>query len=268
MLIYVASATTSGAVALFYLSKIAEIIEAKWSRRHFVISPLKWTFPGEQLIEAWLKYSHVRFTAKQWMGSIIGFVAIFALFGAIMPNIGLVSDISGLAMSISVIMFPFSKRKKFNMDMELQIQRMKRMLAKLYARGVRVDEMLPIVADAMEEGQFKRLLEQTILRTKTTDTIGQAIQWLSDEIQLPSLQALASIMVQGAQYADLPLDERLLQMAKKDREKALINYEKLAESKRTLAMVEAGGLIALPLIVLVAAFVFYYVFGMFSAIQF
>ncbi len=264
---WIVGVVTSGSLFLLWLSWIVERLEGRWSRRWFLPKSRKILLPFEHQIEAWLKYSRVRMTAKQWYGLIVVSLIIFPILGVVMPNVGVMGVITGLYFSGSVVMYPLQKRKTFNLDMERQIQRTKRMLAKLYERNVKPDEMLPILVDALEEGSFKSLVEQALHRTKTTDTLSEAIQWLSDEIQLPSLQSLAAVMVQGSHYANLPLDERLAHMAEKDREKVLINYDKLADGKRIRALLEAASLIALPLMGLTVAFTFTYILDQFSAIK-
>lgn len=264
---WVIGTLTSGSLFLMWISRSVKRWEGRWSRRRFLMTPRQILLPFEERIEAWLKYSHVKMTAKQWFGLVVGSLMGFSSLGILLPSMGVAGAAAGLYFSGSVIFYPFQKRKKFNLDMERQIQRTKRMLAKLYARHVNTDEMLPILTDALEDGAFKNHVVQAIQRTKTTDTLGDAIQWMSDEIQRPSLQALAAVLVQGTHYANLPLDERLAHMATKDREKALIQHEKLADQTRLRALVEAGSFIALPLIALLAVFVFEYVFKAFATIQ-
>ena len=264
---WVVGAVTSGSLFFLWLSRVVERFEGRWSRHHFRSQPRQIVLPFEHQIDEWLYYSHVKMTAKQWYGLILLFPVFFTMLGSLSGNFNVSGLAMGLYMSVSLILYPRQKRKKFTIDMELQVQRTKRMLAKLYARGMKSDEMLSVVADALEEGEYKHYVNQAMTRTKTTDTLAEAIQWISDQLQLPSLRALAIVMVQGFHYANLPLDERLAQMAAKDREKALINFDKLAEGKRMRALIEAGSFIVLPLIGLLAAFVFYYVYQKFTMTQ-
>lgn len=254
------SAITSGSLFVLWLSYVVKRLETRWKRHKFVV-------PFEQRIDAWLKYCHVKLTAKQWYGLIIGTLICFPLLGLLMPSTRMMGGVAGLYLAGNVVFYPFQKRKKFNLEMEQQVQHTKRMMAKLYERDVNTEEMLPILVDTLDDGQFTNYVIHAIERTQSTDTLADAIQWISDEIQLPSLQSLAAVLVQGTRYANLSLDERLAIMAAKDREKTLINYEKLADGKRIRALVEAGSFIALPLIGLLAAFVFEYVSHMFTSIQ-
>ncbi len=264
---WVVGAVTSGTFFLFWLSRMVEQLEVKWSRRHFRAIPRKMVLPFEYRIDEWLKYSHVKMTAKQWYGLVVFFPAFFTLLGSFTSHFSVSGLAMGLYMSVSLILYPRQKRKKVTLEMELQVQRTKRMLAKLYERKMKEDDMLMVVSDALEEGEYKKYVDQAIKRIKTTDTLAEAIEWMSDELQLPSLRALAIVMVQGFHYAKLPLDERLTKMAEKDRERALINFDKLAEGKRMRALVEAGAFIVLPLIGLLSVFVFYYVYQKFTMAQ-
>lgn len=264
---WVVGTVTSGSLFLLWLSRIVERIEGRWSRRYFRAKPRKIVLPFEHQIDEWLKYSHVKMTAKQWYGLILFFPVFFTILGSLSSRFSVAGLAMGLYMSVSLILYPRQKRKKFNLDMVMQIQRTKRMMAKLYARHVKTDEMLPLVADVLEDGEYKSYVNQAIARTKTMDTLAEAIEWMSDELQLTSLRALAIVMVQGFHYANLPLDVRLAKMAEKDRERALINFDKLAEGKRMRALVEAGAFIVLPLIGLLSVFVFYYVYQKFTMVQ-
>jgi hypothetical protein len=123
--------------------------------------------------------------------------------------------------------------------------------------------MLPIVSEVLEEGDFKSYIDGAIVRANSVDTVGEAIQWISDELRLPSLRALAIALVQGFHYENISLEERLLSMASKDREKVLINFDKVAESKRMKSLVEAGSFIVMPLIGLSVVLTFYYVYKQF-----
>ena len=260
-------AITSGSLSLLWLSRIVAVVEGRFSRHFFRARPRHVVLPFEHQADEFLKRSHVKMTAKQWYGLMVGIPIFVASLGLMTSGNWTIGLGVGLYLSVTLLLFPYQKRKKFNLDMGLQIQRTKRMMAKLYARDLQADEMLAVVVEALEDGESKNYMKLAIQRTKTVDTLSKAIEWMSDEIQVPSLRALAIVLMQGSHYANLPLDERLAKMAEKDRDKTLINYDKIAEGKRMRALLEAGTFVVFPLIGLLSAFVFYYVYQQFTGIQ-
>lgn len=247
-----------------WLSFVLRPIEQQWADRVFLPS-FSAMWPYEDRIERWLQHSGVQMSARQW----VGFLALFSiglpLVGLFYPSSESWTLMASIYLTVSLLLYPFQKEKRIRAQMQNDLRRALRMIAKLYQRDVHTADILPIVQEVMEDGPLKTKLQEAILRTKTTDTLEDALVWLADTTALPALQHLAARLAQATRYADIPIGEQLLQMAEKEREQVLFTQERLAEQKRISALLQAALFIALPLLFLVASFAFSYTFKEFMA---
>lgn len=226
--------------------------------RRFLPSRSSWLY--EERIARWLQRSGVEMTARQWIGFLLFFAIGFPLLGLFYPNEEKWLLIASLYFVISFLLYPYQKEKRTRAQMQSDLRRTLRLIAKLYQRNVDSSDILLIAHEAMEDGPLKAKFHEAILRTKTTDTLEDALMWLADTTALPALQHLASRLVQATRYAEIPIGEQLLQMAEKEREKELFAQDRLAEQKRISALLQAALLIAIPMLFLVAGFAFSYTF--------
>ncbi len=263
----VIGATTSISLILLWLTPYIRKFEVRWRQNRFFSPSRQISLPFEDRINQWLQSCYVTMNAKQWYFLLFGSLFLSGIFYVVIPSIGFVTLGAGSYFTISIILYPFQKRKKTVITIEQQVRHTKQILAKLYERNVPLNEMLSVVFDRLPEGIYKSMMKQAITRTYTTDTLSEAISWLSNQIQVPSLQFLATTLIQSSRYANLPLGKRLSDMAKKDREKLLITFDKTAEQKKMRALIDGGTFIALPLIALLTIIVFYYVFKNFQVIN-
>lgn len=262
------SLLTSFFAFLLWVTPIIIKAEKRWEQYLIFSTKKKFRFPFEKYVDQWLQQSYVNMSAKQFVFLILLFNVVPIGFTFLFSSLGILPVFASVYFTISIIYYPFQKRKKISSKIDNEVRIMKQYIAKLYERHVPLNEMIEIIYERLPDDSILKLkLEKVQLRSQSINTLTESIKWLSDQIKAPSLQLLANILVQSSRYADLPLETRLVEMAKQDRNKIVINFEKIAEHNKMRALLEGGFFIALPIIALLVLVIFYYVFQNFQNIH-